>query len=69
MFPLVSREYNLTLGDFPSAELLKERLPTIELSKLPKLDMRRIEALDDVLSRSIPDLMKLIPQEEVNWIV
>lgn len=61
----MSREYDLTLGDFPNANLVKSVLPDIDLMKLPKLDQRRIDDIDEMLSVGIPALMKLLPNEEV----
>eukprot|EP00921_Rhytidocystis_pertsovi_P014341 GHVQ01023275.1.p1 GENE.GHVQ01023275.1~~GHVQ01023275.1.p1 ORF type:complete len:368 (-),score=30.18 GHVQ01023275.1:167-1270(-) len=42
----------------------QEKLTTMDWSKLPKLDPRRIEQIDEMIQKQIPLLMNLIPTEE-----
>eukprot|EP01068_Selenidium_serpulae_P017172 Selendium_serpulae@DN6357_c0_g1_i1.p1 len=61
----VASEYQIPLGDFPSIELLKEKFAQqADFNKFPKLDSKRLESIDDMLTRHIPSLMRLIPGEE-----
>eukprot|EP00923_Selenidium_pygospionis_P053877 GHVN01093858.1.p1 GENE.GHVN01093858.1~~GHVN01093858.1.p1 ORF type:complete len:449 (+),score=59.73 GHVN01093858.1:374-1720(+) len=61
----ISQEHQIPLGDFPSIELLQEKLSLIsDFSKFPRLESKRIDGIEEMLSKFIPSLMKLIPAEE-----
>ncbi|CEM32347.1 unnamed protein product [Vitrella brassicaformis CCMP3155] len=64
VYRALAQEHSLPLGDFPPIQLVQDKLAQFDFSKLPKLDHKRIELLDEMLSHQIPNLMKLIPAEE-----
>jgi len=57
-FKRVQIKFNLPMGDFPNLIRFREKLDNYELHKFPKLDVKRIEAMEQVLSHDIPELTK-----------
>ena len=51
------------MGDFPDVTRFRGVMEGHELSKFPKLDTRMLDAMDTVLTRDIPKLMAMFPQE------
>uniref|UniRef100_A0A7S4B9K4 Calmodulin n=1 Tax=Chrysotila carterae TaxID=13221 RepID=A0A7S4B9K4_CHRCT len=62
-FLKVHRAHQLPVGDFPDVTKFKQVMEAHDLSKFPKLDMKQIEAMEQVLAREIPRLMAQFPQE------
>ncbi|XP_076815595.1 EH domain-containing protein 3-like isoform X2 [Clavelina lepadiformis] len=60
----LANKYNISLGDFPNVQKMKERLKITDFSKLRGLSESMIRKVDDMLSRDIAELMKLIQREE-----
>lgn len=60
----IAKEKNLPLGDFPDPRIMKEKLQTQDFSKFKKLDKKKMEALEDMLSRDVPNLLQIIPSEQ-----
>ncbi|KFG55412.1 sarcalumenin/eps15 family protein [Toxoplasma gondii FOU] len=65
VYQQVASDHSIPLGDFPPIPLMQEKLAAFDWSKIPKLDSRRIESLDLMIKTQIPQLMALIPAEEV----
>lgn len=59
----VSRLRNVPLGDFPDMDVLKAKLQTHDWSTFKRLDSRKMDNLDALLSKDIPALLTLIPGE------
>ncbi|KAM7264778.1 hypothetical protein ACFE04_002461 [Oxalis oulophora] len=57
-FTKVQREYHLPAGDFPNVEQFKEVLGRYNIDKFEKLKPKMIQAVDDMLSYEIPELLK-----------
>ncbi|ELP94307.1 EH domain containing protein, putative [Entamoeba invadens IP1] len=64
VFNAVMIKYQLTAGDFPPIEVYKERLQNVDFAKFPKLDMKLLAAVDEVLSTDVPTLLKKFPMTE-----
>jgi EH domain-containing protein 1 len=64
IFRTVQQTCNLPQGDFPNMRRFREQAERYELWKLPKLEKKLLAQMDDVLSRDIPALMRLLPQED-----
>eukprot|EP00922_Rhytidocystis_sp_ex-Travisia-forbesii_P058214 GHVS01086091.1.p1 GENE.GHVS01086091.1~~GHVS01086091.1.p1 ORF type:complete len:589 (+),score=65.39 GHVS01086091.1:2377-4143(+) len=64
VYQVVSQEHGVPIGDFPPISLMQEKLTIFDWHKIPKLDTKRMAMIDDMMSKQIPLLMKLIPAEE-----
>ncbi|PFH38660.1 sarcalumenin/eps15 family protein [Besnoitia besnoiti] len=64
VYQQVSTDFAIPLGDFPPISLMQEKLAAFDWNRIPKLDSKRIEALDLMIKTQIPQLMALIPAEE-----
>uniref|UniRef100_A0A7S4SN74 Dynamin-type G domain-containing protein n=1 Tax=Alexandrium monilatum TaxID=311494 RepID=A0A7S4SN74_9DINO len=60
----VSQKSGVPLGDFPDSESMKQKLAMTDYSKLPRLDQKKVEKLNVLLSNDIPSLLRLVPAEE-----
>jgi len=60
----LSQSKNLPLGDFPNPDIMKQRLINIDFTKLSYLDSRKMQALTELLDQDLPELLKLIPEEQ-----
>ncbi|CAK0872706.1 unnamed protein product, partial [Prorocentrum cordatum] len=59
----IAKERGLPLGDFPDPRMMQEKLASVDFSKFAKVDKRKIDTLDLMLSHEIPKLLQLIPEE------
>jgi len=57
-FKKIQIRFNLPPGDFPNLQRFREKLDNYDIHKFPKLDMKKIEALEQVLSYDIPELTR-----------
>ncbi|GAV61224.1 Dynamin_N domain-containing protein/EF_hand_5 domain-containing protein [Cephalotus follicularis] len=57
-FAKVQREFHLPAGDFPNVEHFREVLNGYSIDKFEKLKPKMIQAVDDMLSYEIPELLK-----------
>lgn len=57
-FRKVQREFHLPAGDFPNVEHFREILQGYNFDKFEKLKPQKIQAVDDMLSYDIPELLK-----------
>ncbi|KAK9673855.1 hypothetical protein RND81_12G194300 [Saponaria officinalis] len=57
-FKKVQREFHLPAGDFPNVEQFREILKGYNFDRFEKLKPQKIQAVDDMLSYDIPDLLK-----------
>jgi EH domain-containing protein 3 len=62
----VHRAHHLPVGDFPDVTRFRGVMEGHDLSKFPKLSTSNLEAMDSVLSKDIPRLMAMFPQEGTN---
>jgi len=60
----VAKERNLPLGDFPDPRHMKEKLATMDFTTFKKLDKKKLDTLDAMLTQDIPELLKLVPEEQ-----
>jgi len=65
-FLKVHRAHHLPVGDFPDVAKFRGCMEGHDLSKFPKLDTKLIDSMDTVLSRDLPKLMAMFPQEGTN---
>lgn len=54
----VQKEFHLPPGDFPNVDHFRDVLSGYSLDKFERLKPKMIEAVDDMLSHDIPDLLK-----------
>ncbi|CAO2833598.1 unnamed protein product [Amaranthus hypochondriacus] len=57
-FRKVQKEFHLPAGDFPNVEQFREVLKGYNFDKFEKLKLPKIQAVDDMLSYDIPQLLK-----------
>lgn len=62
-FREVQKVTQLPPSDFPNLHRFKERCSSVELHKFPKLNPRHIAAMDEVLSRQVPQLLEQLGAE------
>jgi len=60
----VSRENQIPLGDFPSMDLMKQKLSNVDFSRLRKLDYSKMANVENLLHYGIPDLLAMVPAEQ-----
>eukprot|EP00929_Paragymnodinium_shiwhaense_P032887 TRINITY_DN18171_c0_g1_i1.p1 TRINITY_DN18171_c0_g1~~TRINITY_DN18171_c0_g1_i1.p1 ORF type:complete len:530 (-),score=134.60 TRINITY_DN18171_c0_g1_i1:165-1754(-) len=59
----IAKEKNLPLGDFPCPTDMQEKLSQCDFTKFNKLDKKKMEALEHMLTVEIPRLLQAIPDE------
>jgi len=62
-FLKVHRAHHLPVGDFPDVTRFRGVMEGHDLSKFPKLDLKLLDSMDTVLTKDIPKLMAMFPQE------
>ncbi|KAK4369734.1 hypothetical protein RND71_009209 [Anisodus tanguticus] len=58
VFEKVQKEFHLPAGDFPSVDHFREVLSHYSINDFEKLKPKMIQAVDDMLSHDIPELLK-----------
>ncbi|CAK8671212.1 unnamed protein product [Clavelina lepadiformis] len=64
IFVELSHKHSISLGDFPNAQKMKEKLKLTDFGKLRSLSKSMVKKVDDMLAKDIAELMKLIQREE-----
>lgn len=64
IFKMVSEESKVPLGDFPEVAHMQACLKKHDFSTFPKLSGKRMKALDGMLGDQIPELLKIIAEEQ-----
>merc|ERR1712176_1617067 len=59
----IAKESGVSLGDFPDPRRMQEKLKAIDFSKFTKIDQRKLDILEVILSDEIPRLLQMIPEE------
>lgn len=66
IYSQIQREQQISPGDFPSIEKMKEVLQHQDFTKFHQLKPKLIETVDQMLSNDIARLMQMIPNEQVH---
>ena len=61
----IHKQHNISLGDFPELEYMKQALASQDIGKLPKFKKDLVDTVQFLLTRDIPPLMQRINQEEL----
>jgi len=64
LYAQIQREHQISPGDFPDIQNMKERLQHQDFTKFRLLDKRLLEKVDKMLAEDISKLMVMIPQED-----
>ncbi|XP_064623632.1 EH domain-containing protein 3-like isoform X2 [Lineus longissimus] len=64
IYKQIQREHNISPGDFPPIERMRDMLKDQDFSKFQPLKPKLIERVDNMLADDIARLMQMIPQEE-----
>jgi GTPase SAR1 family protein len=59
----IAKDKNLALGDFPDPRMMQEKLAAMDFSKFSKVDKKKMDNLDQMLSVHVPKLLALVPDE------
>jgi EH domain-containing protein 1 len=59
----LSRSNQISTGDFPKLEVMREKLSQMNCSQIRPLDFQKIRLLDNLLSVGIPELLAMVPAE------
>jgi len=59
----IAKERGVALGDFPDPAMMREKLTPLDFKKFNKIDKRKMEELETMLSVDIPKLLQMIPNE------
>jgi len=57
-FKKVQHRNNLPMGDFPNLTRFREKLVLYDIHKFPKLELKKVEAMEQVLAKDIPELTR-----------
>jgi len=60
----ISQKYAISMGDFPEMEKMKSKLQNADWSKFKSLNVPLMQKVDAMLTRDVPDLMRLIQSDE-----
>merc|ERR1719210_3306142 len=63
VFQEIAKEENLPIGDFPEPSVMQEKLIKLDFSKFARVDKKKMEVLDSMLSEDIPKLLQMLPNE------
>jgi EH domain-containing protein 1 len=66
IYEKIQRQYNISPGDFPDVNKMREILEQFDFKLFKVLDKKLIEKVDNMLSSDITQLMQMIPKEEYN---
>jgi len=64
IFEQLQREHNISPGDFPDVNKMRENLQNVDFTKFYALKPKLLEVVDGMLSSDIARLMAQIPKEE-----
>lgn len=64
IFEQLQREHNISPGDFPDVDKMRENLQNVDFTKFNAIKPRLLEVVDEMLANDIARLMAQIPQEE-----
>lgn len=59
----IAKEKGLAMGDFPDPSLMREKLEKMDFTKFPKLDKKKMDALERMIHEELPQLLKLTTEE------
>jgi len=60
----IARQNQISPGDFPKLEVMREKLSLVDCSQFRRLDFDRLRQLDMLLSEGIPELLAMVPAEQ-----
>ncbi|CAD5231142.1 unnamed protein product [Bursaphelenchus xylophilus] len=64
IFEQLQKEHNISPGDFPDVDKMRENLQNVDFTKFNAIKPRLLEVVDEMLANDIARLMSQIPQEE-----
>lgn len=64
IYEKIQRSYNISPGDFPNINKMREILEQIDFKNLKVMDKKLIERVENMLSTDITQLMQMLPKED-----
>jgi GTPase SAR1 family protein len=58
-----SRLHQVSIGDFPPVNVMRDKLQHVDLTQVRRLDQYKMKGVADLLGRGIPGLMAMVPPE------
>jgi len=59
----IAKEKGVALGDFPDPTMMKEKLSALDFKSFKKIDKKKMDELEQMLSVEVPKLLQMIPLE------
>jgi len=59
----IAKVRQVPVGDFPDAQIMSEKLKSMDFSKFKKIDLKKLSILETMLSTDLPRLLQLVPAE------
>jgi EH domain-containing protein 1 len=59
----IAKVRQVPVGDFPDAQMMSEKLKSMDFSKFKKIDLKKLSILETMLSTDLPRLLQLVPAE------
>jgi len=63
VYQAIAREHKLSLGDFPDPKMMQEKLANLDFTTFAKIDKKKMERLEWMLSVDVPRLLQMLPDE------
>ena len=64
IFQMIQTEYRLPASDFPNLDRFCQVVANMDFSTFPKFKPELFDALDEVLSNDIPEIMNMLPKPQ-----
>lgn len=64
IYDKIHRTYNISPGDFPNIQKMREVLEQVDFKTFKSLDKKLIEKVENMLSTDITQLMQMLPKED-----
>lgn len=63
VYQAIAKEHQLALGDFPDPKMMQEKLANLDFTRFAKIDKKKMERLEWMLSVDCPRLLQMLPGE------
>lgn len=64
VFHALHKSRQIPVGDFPSCRIMREKLAEYDFTRFPKLNIRLVEQVDEMLAVDISKISGMLPREE-----
>lgn len=64
MYNEIALKYNISMGDFPDVDKMRQKLQVADFTKFKALNVPLMQKIDAMLGKDVPELMKMISADE-----